>query len=52
MRKYIIKYLAERNDECVDLEIEIEAEDIYIALGSFCATQKLYKRITSIYENN
>jgi hypothetical protein len=50
MRRYLICYLAEQNDECVDLETIIEADDIFYALGSFCTTHKLYKRITNIKE--
>ena len=50
MRKYIISYLKEINDECVDLEEVIEANDIFFALGSFCSKHSVYKRITSIVE--
>ena len=47
MRRYLIEYYAERNDECVDLETIVEADTIAEALLIF---DKQYKRITSITE--
>jgi hypothetical protein len=50
MRKYIVYYYTEKNDECVDLEIEIEANNIEIALCEFRSTIKVYKRVYQIKE--
>ena len=47
MRRYLIEYYAERNDECVDIEVIIEANTITEALQKF---DKQHKRITSIRE--
>jgi len=47
MRRYLIQYYAERNDECVDLETIVEADTIAEALLIF---DKQYKRITAINE--
>lgn len=47
MRRYLIQYYAERNDECVDLETIVEADTIAEALLIF---DKHYKRITAINE--
>lgn len=50
MRQYIVFYYAERNDECVDLEKEIEADSLEEALIIFKDTTLLYKRVTGINE--
>lgn len=52
MRKYIIHYLTEVNDECVDREIEVEASGIEFAIISFRDKVRVYKRITAIIEEN
>lgn len=50
MRKYLIEYYAERNDECVDLEHIVEANDMMEAINKFNAVIRLVKRITKISE--
>jgi hypothetical protein len=47
MRWYLIEYLTERGDECVDLEQYISASNIKEALDKF---NEQHKRITSIKE--
>jgi hypothetical protein len=50
MRRYLIEYYAERNDECVDLEHIIEANDIVSAINEFHDKVRRVKRITAIIE--
>jgi hypothetical protein len=50
MRKYLIFYYAERNDECVDLEHIVEANDMVSAINVFNNEIKMIKRITTITE--
>lgn len=50
MRRYRIEYYAERNDECVDLEHIVEANDMVAAINVFNNEIKLIKRITTITE--
>lgn len=50
MRPYLISYYAERNDECVDLECIVEADDILGAINIFLDNVRPIKRITSIRE--
>ena len=50
MREYLISYLAEKNDECVDLEIEVEATNILEAIYKFKEKVKVHKRIIKIEE--
>ena len=50
MRNWLICYYTEKNDECTDLEVIIQAEDIEQALDKFKNKFKVYKRITSITE--
>lgn len=50
MRKYLLTYWTEYNDEMTDFEIEIEADSIQEALDKFKAMRKTYKRITKIEE--
>jgi hypothetical protein len=50
MRKYLIFYYAERNDECMDLEHIVEANDMVEAINVFNNEIKLVKRITTITE--
>jgi len=50
MRKYLISYLAEQNDECVDCETTIEARTILGAIFIFKTNIKVYKRVTKIEE--
>lgn len=49
-RTYIISYYTEKNDECVDLEYEVEAPDVIIAAINFRAKVKVFKRIFKIEE--
>jgi len=50
MRRYLISYLAEQNDQCTDLEVIIEAGTMQGALQFFEYKIKVYKRITKIEE--
>lgn len=50
MRKYLLTYWTEYNDEMTDFEIEIEADSIQDALDKFKAMRKTHKRITKIEE--
>jgi hypothetical protein len=50
MRKYLIFYYAERNDECVDLEHIVEANNMISAINVFNNEIRLVKRITTITE--
>jgi hypothetical protein len=50
MRKYLISYLKEKNDECHDLEVIIDANTIQEALNKFNTKFFIYKRITTITE--
>ena len=50
MRKYLVSYLKEVNDECVEREIEIECMTIFTVLDSFKHKVKVFKRVTSIKE--
>ena len=49
MRKYLICYWVERNDEPVDLEAVVEADDIREALDEFILTT-IFRKIRSISE--
>lgn len=50
MRTYKVFYLTEKNDDCVDFEIEIKAPTIYWALTFFSEKGIVHKRVTSIVE--
>jgi len=50
MRKYLICYFAEKNDECHDQEIIIRADDIEQAIKFFKSRIRVRKRITTITE--
>lgn len=50
MRRYRIEYYAERNDECVDLEHIVEANDMVEAIDTFNHYVRIVKRITNISE--
>jgi hypothetical protein len=50
MRKYLIFYYVERNDECYDFEHIVEANDMVDAINVFNKEISLYKRITTITE--
>ena len=50
MRKYIVYYYAEINDECVEREIEVESKNIEIGLAEFRSIVKVYKRVYKIEE--
>jgi len=43
-------YYVEQNDDCVDLERIVEANDILAAINVFNDETKSYKRITTITE--
>jgi len=50
MRGYLIDFITQRNDECVDLQAKIEAEEIGEALTSFKLQNRNVQRITGINE--
>jgi hypothetical protein len=50
MRKYIVYYYAEINDECVELEHELEELDMTLALATFRSEIKVFKRVYKIEE--
>ena len=50
MRRYLIFYWAEQNDEATDLEIIIEANNIKEAIDKFEEEVRVFKRITTIAE--
>lgn len=50
MRKYIVYYYKEINDECVDCEKEIQANNIEMVLHLFNKEIRVYKRIWKIEE--
>lgn len=50
LRKYIVYYYAEVNDECDDCEMEIKARTIFDALHRFNNLVKIYKRIFAVIE--
>lgn len=50
MRRYLIAYYAEKNDECHDQEIIIKADDIEEAIKFFKSRVRVRKRITAISE--
>lgn len=45
---YVVSYYAERNDECVDLEIEVEAQSIEDAIVKMRASVRVYSKIFRI----
>ena len=47
MRRYLICYWTERNDECTDLEEIVEADNIMEALEKFTAST-VFKSIDSV----
>lgn len=49
-RKYIVYYYAEKNDECVDCEMEIEAISIYGAMYQFKQKVRVFRRIFCVEE--
>ena len=49
MRKYLISYWIEQNDEAVDLDVIVEADNIKEALDSFISTER-FRKISSISE--
>ena len=50
MRKYIVYYYAEKNDECMDCEMEIEAPNIVSCFFAFEDKVKVYSRIFRVEE--
>jgi hypothetical protein len=50
MRKYIVYYYTEKNDECVDCEMEVESPTLKCALLHFEITVKVYRRVYKIEE--
>ena len=50
LRKYIISYHTEVNDECVDREIEVEAINEFDALLRFKSLEKVFKKVHEINE--
>jgi len=52
MRKYQIDYWIEKNDESVDCEKIVEAENVLSALQNFLEEHRIIKRVISIKEIN
>jgi|688.fasta_scaffold307277_2 hypothetical protein len=50
MKKYLVCYWAERNDEATDLEEIVEATNIMEAVRNFTKGKRILKRITSVSE--
>jgi len=50
MRNYTIHYWVEISDECFDCQIEIEAQNIFIALVEFRSEVRVFKRVFKIEE--
>lgn len=50
LRKYIISYYTEVNDECVDQEIEVEAISEFDTLLRFKSLVKVFKKVHEINE--
>jgi hypothetical protein len=50
MRKYIIHYWREKNDDCVDCEEVVTAPDIGTAYTIFCMNHRNFKRVYKIEE--
>ena len=50
MRKYLIFYYVEKNDDCHDLEMIIEADSIEEAIKLFKSRVRVMKRITTVTE--
>jgi hypothetical protein len=50
MRRYLIYYLAENNNDSADLEIIIKADDMEKALKEFKKEVRKYESITTITE--
>lgn len=50
MRKYLVQYWTEQNDESTDLEKIIEAEDFDAAVTKFKEETRLFRRITLVKE--
>jgi len=50
MRKYIIHYYVEINDECVDRELILEAVDFDDSVIRFKVKVRVYKRIFKVEE--
>jgi len=50
MRRYLLYYYTEQNDECHDMETIIEADNIEEAIKFFKSRIRIHKRITTITE--
>ncbi len=50
MRRYLVCYYTEKNDECHDQEIIIKADDIEQAIKFFKSRVRVRKRITTVAE--
>lgn len=50
MRKYLITYWTECNDEMTDFEVELEADNIEKAIDKLYRQYRPIKRITKIEE--
>lgn len=51
MKKYIVSYWTEKNDESTDVEIEIEAKSKYKALMEFLNRGIYFKKIDRVYKS-
>lgn len=52
MRKYLITYWREHNDEATDFEVELEADDIEKAIDKLYRRYSPIKRVTKVEEIN
>ena len=50
MKRYLIYYWTERNDESTDLEIIVKANNMEEAIKEFKKEVRVYKSITTITE--
>ena len=50
MKTFKIYYYVEHNDECVDLEIEIKAENIFSVEEKFRKEVRVFKKVYRIEE--
>lgn len=50
MKKFRVYYYTERNDECTDLEIDIQCNSIWDVKEEFEKQVRVYKRVYEIKE--
>ncbi len=50
MRRFLVYYFTEKNDQCTELEIIVNADDMEHALKTFKKEVKQHQSITTITE--